>query len=388
MDRRQPAALARHVVRLRRHRTKRRAAQHELRVAEPEKVSEVGVSAWKLRDLHLASQIEPGNFLSLQLRAKVSGQAWPIECLGAADLLRVAAGRASLAHGALDYHPPMNLEPSDKTKALARTLAAFMDEHIYPNERTYHQQMGEGDRWQPIPIIEALKPKAKAAGLWNLFLPESRQGAGLTNLEYAPLCEIMGRSPRFAPEVFNCSAPDTGNMEVLVRYGTEEQQKQWLDAAARRRDPILFRDDRARRGLVGCHQHPIAHRARRRRLRDQRPQVVHLRRRRSALPDRHLHGQDRPVGGQAPAAVDDPRADGYTGHHDPAHAARVRVRRCAARTRGDHVRERAGACGEHASWRGTGLRDRPGAPRARPDSSLHAPHRPGGTLTRGRCARA
>ena len=122
----------------------------------------------------------------------------------------------------------MNLEPSDKTKALARTLAAFMDEHIYPNERMYHQQLGEGDRWQPVPIIEALKPKAKAAGLWNLFLPESRQGAGLTNLEYAPLCEIMGRSPRFAPEVFNCSAPDTGNMEVLVRYGTEEQQKQWL----------------------------------------------------------------------------------------------------------------------------------------------------------------
>ena len=123
----------------------------------------------------------------------------------------------------------MNLEPSDRSKALASTLAAFMDEHIYPNERLFHEQLGEGDRWQPVPIIEALKPKARAAGLWNLFLPESHHGAGLSNLDYAPLCEIMGRAPRFAPEVFNCSAPDTGNMEVLVRYGTDEQRRTWLD---------------------------------------------------------------------------------------------------------------------------------------------------------------
>jgi len=101
-----------------------------------------------------------------------------------------------------------------------------MDEHIAPNEHLYHEQIAE-DRWRPVPIIEALKPHARAAGLWNLFLPESGHGAGLTNLEYAPLCEIMGRSP-MAPEVFNCSAPDTGNMEVLARYGTPEQQERWL----------------------------------------------------------------------------------------------------------------------------------------------------------------
>ncbi len=121
----------------------------------------------------------------------------------------------------------MDFEYSDKTKALMEQLTAFMEEHIYPNEKTYFAQIDEGERWQPVELVEALKPKARAAGLWNLFLPESEHGAGLTNLEYAPLCEIMGRSP-MAPEVFNCSAPDTGNMEVLTRYGTEEQKKQWL----------------------------------------------------------------------------------------------------------------------------------------------------------------
>src|SRR2546425_7488370 len=101
-----------------------------------------------------------------------------------------------------------------------------MDEHIYPNEPRYYEQT-ERNRWQPTRIIEELKPKARAAGLWNLFLPDDENGAGLTNLEYAPLCEIMGRSP-VAPEVFNCSAPDTGNMEVLARYGTAEQKEKWL----------------------------------------------------------------------------------------------------------------------------------------------------------------
>jgi acyl-CoA dehydrogenase len=112
-------------------------------------------------------------------------------------------------------------------EALRQQLIAFCDEHIYPNEAIFHAQVRE-ERWRPAPIVEALKPKARAAGLWNLFLPDSRQGAGLTNLEYAPLCEIMGRSPGFAPEVFNCSAPDTGNMEVLARYGTPAQQQEWL----------------------------------------------------------------------------------------------------------------------------------------------------------------
>jgi acyl-CoA dehydrogenase len=121
----------------------------------------------------------------------------------------------------------MHFDYSPTVKDLQRRLQDFMDRHIYPNEATYHAQIAEGDRWQPVPIIEALKPRAREAGLWNLFLPASELGAGLTNLEYAPLCEIMGRSP-MAPEVFNCSAPDTGNMEVLVRYGTEAHKERWL----------------------------------------------------------------------------------------------------------------------------------------------------------------
>ena len=123
----------------------------------------------------------------------------------------------------------MHFDHSPKAKDLQQRLAAFMDEHIYPNEGAYRRQIREGDRWEPVPIIEDLKPKARAAGLWNLFLPDSEYGAGLTNVEYAPLCEIMGRAAPFAPEVFNCSAPDTGNMEVLVRYGTAEQKQHWLE---------------------------------------------------------------------------------------------------------------------------------------------------------------
>src|SRR4051812_42470965 len=108
----------------------------------------------------------------------------------------------------------MDHQLSPKARDLRQRLLAFMDEHIYPNEQRFHREIDEGDRWQPTAIVEELKPIARAAGLWNLFLPDSEHGPGLTNLEYAPLCEIMGRS-FMAPEVFNCSAPDTGNMEVL-----------------------------------------------------------------------------------------------------------------------------------------------------------------------------
>jgi len=109
---------------------------------------------------------------------------------------------------------------------LRQQLLAFMDECVYPNETRYHEEI-ERNRWAPSPVIEELKPKARAAGLWNLFQPGTEFGAGLTNAQYAPLCEIMGRSI-MAPEIFNCSAPDTGNMEVLARYGTAEQQERWL----------------------------------------------------------------------------------------------------------------------------------------------------------------
>ena len=122
----------------------------------------------------------------------------------------------------------VGFEHNAKTADLLARLRAFMAEHIYPNEKLYYQQKAEGDRWAPVPLIDELKAKAKAEGLWNLFLPESRHGAGLTNLEYAPLCEEMGRV-HFSPQVFNCQAPDTGNMETLERFGTEEQKQRWLE---------------------------------------------------------------------------------------------------------------------------------------------------------------
>lgn len=122
----------------------------------------------------------------------------------------------------------MNFSYSEKVKELQEKLNTFMDEYVYPNEQVYHKQIDKQNPFSKIPpIMEELKEKAKQHGLWNLFLPESEYGAGLTNLEYAPLCEIMGRSS-IAPEVFNCAAPDTGNMEVLVRYGSKEQKEQWL----------------------------------------------------------------------------------------------------------------------------------------------------------------
>jgi acyl-CoA dehydrogenase len=125
-----------------------------------------------------------------------------------------------------DKDVPVNFEFNDKVKDLQRRLQAFLDDYIHPNEQRFHDEI-ERNRWSPTKIVEELKPKARVAGLWNLFLPESEHGAGLTNLEYAPLCEMMGRS-EMGPEVFNCSAPDTGNMEVLARYGTPEEKERWL----------------------------------------------------------------------------------------------------------------------------------------------------------------
>ena len=120
------------------------------------------------------------------------------------------------------------VEHSPKVAGLARRLTAFMDEHVYPNEDRHVREVAEGDRWQPGALLDELKAKARDQGLWNLFLPDGEGGPGLSNLEYAPLCEIMGRV-LWAPEAFNCSAPDTGNMEVLLRYGTPEQRREWLE---------------------------------------------------------------------------------------------------------------------------------------------------------------
>jgi acyl-CoA dehydrogenase len=131
----------------------------------------------------------------------------------------------------------MDFQYSDRVKALQQRLLAFMDEHIYPNEHRFHEEVEAnrraGNAWVPTAIVEELKPRARAAGLWNLFLPHSKRvPEGLSNLEYAPMCEIMGRV-HFAPEVFNCSAPDTGNMETLERYASEAIKREWLDPLLR-----------------------------------------------------------------------------------------------------------------------------------------------------------
>ncbi len=131
----------------------------------------------------------------------------------------------------------MNFDYTDKVKDMQARLLAFMDQHIYPNEKRFFAEIAEnrakGNPWIPTKIVEELKPKARAAGLWNLFLPHSKRAPeGLTNLEYAPLCEIMGRVP-FAAEVFNCSAPDTGNMETFERYASEELKDEWLEPLLR-----------------------------------------------------------------------------------------------------------------------------------------------------------
>ncbi len=136
--------------------------------------------------------------------------------------------------------PYLGFQVSARAREIYEKLRAFMQEHVYPNEKLFHEQIEQGERWQPVPLMEELKAQARAAGLWNLFLPESEYGAGLKNLEYAPMAELMGRSWVFAPEIFNCSAPDTGNMEVLARYGSPEQKERWLRPLAEGRIRSCF----------------------------------------------------------------------------------------------------------------------------------------------------
>jgi acyl-CoA dehydrogenase len=136
----------------------------------------------------------------------------------------------------------MEFEHSDKVKTLQARLARFMDEHIYVNEGRWQAEIEAntraGRRWTPVALLDGLKAKAREAGLWNLWWPKSHGGT-LTNLEYAPLCEIMGRVA-WAPEVFNCSAPDTGNMEVLIRYGSDSHKREWLEPLAEGRMRSCF----------------------------------------------------------------------------------------------------------------------------------------------------
>ena len=122
----------------------------------------------------------------------------------------------------------MQFEFNERTKELCARVQDFMDRYVYPNEALYYEQLDQAEsRWCVVPVLEEIKQKAKDEGLWNMFLPESRNGAGLTNLEYAPICEILGRV-NWAAEAFNCSAPDTGNMEVLERYASDDNKERWL----------------------------------------------------------------------------------------------------------------------------------------------------------------
>ena len=277
----------------------------------------------------------------------------------------------------------MEFAYSDKVTGLQDKLGDFMDRHVYPNEAQHAREIETGDRWQPTALMEDLKKKARLEGLWNLFLPHSPRGAGLSNLEYAPLCEIMGRAP-MASEVFNCSAPDTGNMETLELYGNEAQKEQWLKPLLAGEIRSLLRHDRARRRLVRRHQHREHHPARRRSLRDQRPQMVDDRRARSALQDRDLHGQDRSAEPRPSSpAIDDPGADGRTRREGAADTLGVRLRRCPARPRRGALRQCPRAAREHPAGRRPRLRDRPGPARPRPHPSLHASHRPGRAGPRG-----
>src|ERR1700738_1365615 len=160
---------------------------------------------------------------------------------------------------------------SERAQQFQKELLDFVESDVYPAEAVYEDQMREsGDPHFQPPIIDELKNEARTRGLWNLFHPHPGTGAGLTNLEYAPLAEIMGRS-FIAPEACNCSAPDTGNMEVLELFGTEEHREKVPKAAAGRRHQIGVRDDRAAGGQLGCHQRRIVHGPRRRRLPAQWP---------------------------------------------------------------------------------------------------------------------
>ena len=153
----------------------------------------------------------------------------------------------------------MDFAPDDTTRELTTRARTFLDEQVLPAEPVLDEQLAaEPDRWGGWPIVRDLQAKAREQGLWNLFLP-GEDGAGLTNLQYAPIAEVTGWSPRLAPAAFNCAAPDTGNMEVLHDFGTGEQKERWLAAAAARRDPLVVLHDRARHRVFRRDQHRHPH---------------------------------------------------------------------------------------------------------------------------------
>ncbi len=232
----------------------------------------------------------------------------------------------------------MDFAYSPKVQELRERVTAFMDTYVYPAEPVFERQVSEGDRWQPTAIMEELKAKAKAEGLWNLFLPESELGAGLSNLEYAPLAEIMGRS-LLGPEPFNCSAPDTGNMEVLVRYANEEQKQRWLEPLLRGEIRSAFAMTEP--DVASSDATNMAARAER-----QGDEWVINGKKwwtsgacdpRCKIPD--LHGPEQPRCTAPSAALDDPGAGRYPRRENPATAAGIRLRRCASRPCRSAVRQ-------------------------------------------------
>ena len=266
----------------------------------------------------------------------------------------------------------MDFGYSPKTQELRENLLEFMDSHIYPAEQVWYEQVVEsGDPYFHPPVMEELKQEARNRGLWNLFLPDERFGAGLTNLEYAPLAEITGRS-HIAPEALNCAAPDTGNMEVLSEFGTPEQQQQWLE-------PLLEGEIRSCFAMTEPEvASSDATNIQSRIERDGDEYVINGRKwwtsgaASRALQDRHLHGRLRSGRRPAPPPQPDPGAARHAGRRDRAHAARVRLRPGPRRSLRGPVRGRARSRLEHDRRGGVGVRDRAGAARTRAHPPLHA----------------
>ena len=265
----------------------------------------------------------------------------------------------------------MDFDLSPRVIELRDRIREFMGEHVYPNEaealRALDEEVTvESGRAYPEILVE-IRERAKAEGLWNLFMPDDEHGVGLTNWEYGVLCEEMGRSPAIAPMAFNCSAPDTGNTEILAEHGTRRAEgRNWLAAAARRRDPLLLFDDRARRRRLRPAHAADAGRARRRRVGDQRPQVVHLGRRRRLARDRD--GRHRPRRPSLRPGLDDPRAHRRPGLQPRPPGAGDGPRRRPRPLR-DPLRGLPRAGGEPARPAPGRLRDRPGPPRPRAAST-------------------